>query len=957
MNNLRLVVTRASSTSATILFDQDYVFEPKPLYWNNGEAKITTPCLNAKGNEDFVTSGENYYIGNGRPEEPSPDDPNTPPVVSVPSNDTKAGDLVGTGIGRVLGGPTYAQTSNVYSVTTIDGVEYERNFRTSNASLGRIALSKNQKYSSSEDEVTFASRVYVNGVARNVKGRIATTEYAFAIRNQDSSAEFAGWYSNGKPVGSKDDNKKFYVSSENEITIYASSEYMADVSAIAVFGFPTNVSFDPNGASGEMGGVFVFVGTGGKNGVGILPKCSLSRSGFEFAGWSTSANGEGRLFEDEEDISDLDGFTTGDLILYAQWRKKSVFIENSNPSAGRVKITCVTDGSTFDEVDGVASCDGIAGYKYTVTGTPSSKFFKANGIFSDGEYRSEYEFTFNGAVDKTYSFVNSELLNAKVEISPPEAGFAVISPEPDAGKQWLPQEITITLYPNGGYEFVNYTYRNTDTGDTYDTQDIEGDSFNVYLSANALITVGAKAKKYRVTAVVDGPSVGFGTASCDADEDVQFGSEVTFTASATAPAEFEGWYLNGVRQDRDAVFTERIEADTDYVAKFKVPVTASVSYEDGVTHDTTVALSGVTEGFVTLGESFDYSLSVGDGYFAGWYASDDASFLNPLDIPKDGSVTPDGPVAIVARIVREILTHRLSVTAWDRTGESEIPAEESSPVVTTDVAPSVEGNAYVFPIAGSRVVRIVAKATVGGQSFQFFAANNTVPYSILSNSEVYEAVVNADRKIYAVYGEAREVTTSVTYDSNSSRECGYIGIGSSGNEENDNRIVSLRAKQGSETTVYAKSKNGWRFVGWYDDPTAMSPVPVSTQAFLPITVTSERTYYARFAKDVNAIYEWEGSKANKMMRWHSKVYVAPKPFNPNCIRIDTDGYPVGNVKVEMHSSPTGEKPTAVTELANVASDTARRLPVRRMERYIAVEVENDSEVDRILVGTNMGELR
>lgn len=724
----------------------------------------------------------------------------------------------------------------------------------------------------------------------------------------------------------------------------------------ATFWNKFSVSYHPNGGVGDViSQSFV------ENIKSSVIECPFERTNYYFIGWNTSEDGTGfdiAAGSDGSIILSKAGGDAGDIVpLYAQWRKKSIYIENENPDSGKVTITCVTDGSRFDEVDGVVSCDGIAGYKYTVTGTPANKFFKAKGIYADGEYKSEYEFTFNGAIEKTYSFVKKDLFNAQVVIAPPEAGSAVISPDPDAGEQWLPQEITITLHANGGWEFVNYTYKNTDTGDTYDTQDIEGDSFKVYLSANALITVGAKEKKYRVTAVVDDASIGFGTARCDAYEDVQFGTEVAFTASADDPAQFEGWYINGVRQDRNASFTERIEGDTDYVAKFKVPVSASVSYEDGVTHDAIVSLSGVTDGFVTLGESFSYSLSVGDGYFGGWYAADDISFLNPLDIPKDGSITPDGHISIVARIVKEIRTYRLSVTGWDRTSESEIPADESSPVVTTDVSPSVEGNAYVFQIVGSRVVRITAKATVGGQSFQFFAANNTVPYSVLSNSEVYEAVVNADRTIYAVYGEARDVTTSVTYDSNSSRECGYIGIGDSGNESTDVRTVSLKAKQGSETIIYAKPKNGWRFVGWYDDATAMSPVPLSSQAFLPITVTSERTYYARFAKDTNAIYEWEGSSSNKMMRWHSKVYVAPKPFNPNCIRIDTDGYPVNKAKVEMHSSPTGGKPTAVTELQNVASDTARRLPVRRMERYIAVEIENDSEVDRILVGTNMGELR
>lgn len=104
----------------------------------------------------------------------------------------------------------------------------------------------------------------------------------------------------------------------------------------------------------------------------------------------------------------------------------------------------------------------------------------------------------------------------------------------------------------------------------------------------------------------------------------------------------------------------------------------------------------------------------------------------------------------------------------------------------------------------------------------------------------------------------------------------------------------------------------------------------------------------------DGILKWEGSNQNKMMKWASRVHVLPRPENPTAVRIDTLGYPVKSLTVSTFSSPdTGAKPTGEATLTNVSSQTARRLPVRRRERFVQVMVESDNEVDAILVGTSM----
>ena len=60
----------------------------------------------------------------------------------------------------------------------------------------------------------------------------------------------------------------------------------------------------------------------------------------------------------------------------------------------------------------------------------------------------------------------------------------------------------------------------------------------------------------------------------------------------------------------------------------------------------------------------------------------------------------------------------------------------------------------------------------------------------------------------------------------------------------------------------------------------------------------------------------------------------------------------------MMSSPDAVPvQSGITVLQNMPNYVARRLPNRRPERYIYVEVQNDAEVDRIIVGTSMEGLR
>jgi hypothetical protein len=106
-----------------------------------------------------------------------------------------------------------------------------------------------------------------------------------------------------------------------------------------------------------------------------------------------------------------------------------------------------------------------------------------------------------------------------------------------------------------------------------------------------------------------------------------------------------------------------------------------------------------------------------------------------------------------------------------------------------------------------------------------------------------------------------------------------------------------------------------------------------------------------FIKDDN-IVAWEDGTENKILIWRSKRIQTDKPLNFSSAQIYSDGYPV-KLSIDMSSSP--DKPTIDANHVDISVTTqkARRLPIRRPEKYIEIEVECDNEITDISISTSM----
>ncbi len=425
-------------------------------------------------------------------------------------------------------------------------------------------------------------------------------------------------------------------------------------------------------------------------------------------------------------------------------------------------------------------------------------------------------------------------------------------------------------------------------------------------------------------------------------------------------------------------------------------VSLGIEYDDEGDETCTLSVNGAaytpgTAFAVVLGESFAYALTLGeraDG--AAWMFDCWKSGETVLPYGQSGAVAPPTALSMTARVaasvsrtleVMAVLMHESSAEAVDADslpgaiscyGEATLPTDDSGGAGTTDP--------FRFVFGQTQTVRVTAQdeATfpdgAGEKSFYCFSTADPAtldgtgipPESSVLSSEVSVSLLLASetRRIYAYYGTPSAVVTTLAYAALSDATMGSFAVVGVDADDEAAQIaadgMSATATQGKHITIRAVSANGYRFAGWFTSSAAIGD-PAYTGVEAAVRVTARRTIYAKFAKDTHSICEWEGSSTPKALVWRSKTYAGSRPFNPSACRVDALGYggdgkgTLLELTVDMFSAPDAAA-TATCTLDNIANQSARRLPVRRMERYMQVEVKANVEVDALLVGTSMGGL-
>lgn len=155
--------------------------------------------------------------------------------------------------------------------------------------------------------------------------------------------------------------------------------------------------------------------------------------------------------------------------------------------------------------------------------------------------------------------------------------------------------------------------------------------------------------------------------------------------------------------------------------------------------------------------------------------------------------------------------------------------------------------------------------------------------------------------------------------------------------------------------VSAIAKPGFVFDGWYillNEGMVFDTKKSSQQYFGP---TEEMpTLYAKFKESNYSFCSWETGEENKTLEWRSKRFQNSIPTNLSSVQINGDGYPL-EFSVDYASSP--DEPISNTQnnvIISITKQDPRRIPMRRPEKYIEIEVHSKNAINDITISTSMG---
>ena len=691
---------------------------------------------------------------------------------------------------------------------------------------------------------------------------------------------------------------------------------------------------------------------------------------------------------------------TADATAVAQWT--NISFRNDNPSVGSISLFDVSQNEKVaDEVDGYIKYIGVKNHIYRVDVNVSNFLYEGRGVYVNGSYIDPYQFTFaNEDVTGVYYFAEKPLYSFIVTSS---HGTVSVSPSADSdGKYARGRVISMSITPDAGYEARQATFVNIDTNDVVNKSivdnavSLDGITFNTMAVIDyAQTDYDLSAEKHTASeSAISSVSV---TVGGNAAETAHYGDTAVFTATVAGGFLFAGWYDgSGNLVSEDAEYSATVSGAISLYAKAKVAAALLIAYDDEGAESCTITVDGEAYTWgdtfcVILGESFSYALTLGDRVtgmpwqFDCWKSGDTA-----LAYGLSGEVTPSAVFSMTAHVAA-LVSRTIEVVAV-RMGETSSAAADADDLAnaitcygeattaTDESGGSGAADPFRFVFSQTQIIHVTASANVtftgdsDAKSFYCFSTIDpstlvgtaTPPEeSVISFEAEIELLLNtSEKRIYAYYGTPVAVVTTLDYAALSDSTMGSIAVVAVDEEDSSAEIASdgksATATQGKNITIRATPANGYRFAGWHLAKSAAGD-PAYSNAEESIRVTTKRTIYAKFVKDTHSVCEWEGDPTPKAMTWRSKTYESSKPFNPSACRVDALGYngdgkgTLLELTVDMFSAPDAAA-TASTKLNNIASQNARRLPVRRMERYMQIEVKANTEVDALLVGTSMGGL-
>ena len=285
---------------------------------------------------------------------------------------------------------------------------------------------------------------------------LANTSVTFNAKAANTGYTWKGWYSNNTGTGNALSTNLAYIRSitatTNIYAVYTTNTY--------------TVEFDANGGTGTMSNQNFTYGTAQN-----LTANAFTRTGYTFAGWATSENGN-KVYNDKQSVSNLSSTNGATVTLYAKWDIINYTIKyNTNGGNSIADKTYTIETETFDLPTPTKDGCTFVGW-YDNEGLTGDKVTQiAKGSYGDKTFYAKWDaekFTLiwdaNGGTITTPGSPEGGEVEAGTPLTPPtvtkdhydHTGWTPEEPTVMPGEdityiaQWTPKEYTITYDLNGG---------------------------------------------------------------------------------------------------------------------------------------------------------------------------------------------------------------------------------------------------------------------------------------------------------------------------------------------------------------------------------------------------------------------------------------------------------------------------------------------------------------------------
>lgn len=521
----------------------------------------------------------------------------------------------------------------------------------------------------------------------------------------------------------------------------------------------------------------------------------------------------------------------------------------ANFAINNYSITATANPTAGGTVSGTGNYDHFS--SCTLTATPATGYHFVNWTLSGTEVSTEtsYSFTVTGAGDYVANFeINSYTISASTNLT----GAGTIT---GAGTYDHFSTCTLTVTPNYGYTFVNWTLNGNPVG--------TNTTLEFTVTGEASYVANFTLNSYTISATVNPTESGTVAGTGDYD----YNTTCTLTATPATGYHFMNWTLSGTEVGTETTLSFTVTADASYVANFAInnyTITATANPTAGGTvsgagnfdHGTAVTLTATSNSGYSFVNWTKNGTVVSTDSIYNFTATENAAFVanfgaNNYDITVTANPAEGGTVTGAGNYDQGAT---VTLTATPNVGYSFINWTKNGTVVSTEATYSFTANEPAAFVANFSFNNYTITATANP------AAGGTITGAGNYDHGTAVTLTATANEGYSFMNWTKNdsiVTTETTYSFTATENASFVA-----NFMQDTCVIAVVADPieggtvtgagtynvGATVTLTATANENYAFVNW-----TLNGVEVGTQATYSFTASVDAEYVAHFVSTVATV--------------------------------------------------------------------------------------------------------